>query len=130
MLAVKHGAGYVIACEMFEAMAEVAREVIAANGLSDQILVVTAKSSEIDSLPFAPDILISELLDSALLGEGELVWDVHPPYCIVPWSSTTIHNINAVAVKGHPLCAVLFCAVLCCAVLCVVHFVTLILCAL
>jgi predicted RNA methylase len=55
---------------MFEAMAEVATEVVTVNGLSDQVAVVAAKSSDIDSLPFQPDILVSELLDSALLGEG------------------------------------------------------------
>ena len=70
MLAVKHGASYVVACEMFEAMAEVATEVVTVNGLSDQVAVVAAKSSDIDGLPFQPDILVSELLDSALLGEG------------------------------------------------------------
>lgn len=70
MMCIKHGAEYVIACEMFEAMAEVAREVIQHNGMEDRILVVTAKSSDIEALPFSPDIVLSELLDSALLGEG------------------------------------------------------------
>jgi hypothetical protein len=70
MMCIRHGAAYVIGCEMFEAMAEVAREVIRHNGMDDRILVVSAKSCDIESLPFAPDIVISELLDSALLGEG------------------------------------------------------------
>lgn len=70
MLCVRYGAEFVIGCEMFEAMAEVARGVIEQNGYADKIMIVTAKSCDIDSLPFAPDIIISELLDSALLGEG------------------------------------------------------------
>lgn len=70
MMCVRHGAEFVIGCEMFEAMAEVARRVVDQNGYSDKILIVTAKSCDIDSLPFSPDLIISELLDSALLGEG------------------------------------------------------------
>ena len=73
MMAVRHGASYVIACEMFPAMAKIAQEVVSVNKLDDQILVVNAKSSDIDQLPFAPDLLISELLDSALLGEGKVL---------------------------------------------------------
>lgn len=72
MMCIRHGAEYVIGCEMFEAMADVAREVIEQNNYSDKILVVSAKSCDIESLPFSPDIIISELLDSSLLGEGVL----------------------------------------------------------
>lgn len=72
MMCIRHGAEYVIGCEMFEALAEVARQVIQENNYSDKILIVSAKSCDIDALPFSPDIIISELLDSALLGEGVL----------------------------------------------------------
>lgn len=70
MMCIRHGAQYVIGCEMFEALAEVAREVIEQNNYSDKILIVAAKSCDIEALPFSPDIIISELLDSSLLGEG------------------------------------------------------------
>jgi type III protein arginine methyltransferase len=72
MMCIRHGAEFVIGCEMFEAMADAARLVVEQNGLSEKILIVTAKSCDIDSLPFSPDLIISELLDSALLGEGVL----------------------------------------------------------
>jgi type III protein arginine methyltransferase len=72
MMCIRHGAQFVVGCEMFSAMAQVATAVIAANSMSDQILIIPAKSNDVDSLPFQPDIIISELLDSSLLGEGVL----------------------------------------------------------
>jgi protein arginine N-methyltransferase 7 len=72
MLCIRHGAEFVVGCEMFEAMAEVAKRVIDVNGLSEKIMVISAKSSEIETLPFTCDIIVSELLDSILLGEGVL----------------------------------------------------------
>lgn len=72
MMCVRHGADFVIGCEMFDAMAEVARSVVEANNMANKILIIIAKSSDIESLPFVPDIIVSELLDSALIGEGVL----------------------------------------------------------
>lgn len=72
LFAVKHGAEKVIACEMFQEMAKVAESVVYENHLSDMIDITPHKSCDIvTDEPFA-DILISELLDSALLGEGIL----------------------------------------------------------
>lgn len=70
MLSVRHGAEFVIGCEMFDMMAAIAEQVTNANDLGDKILIINAKSSEIEDLPVQPDLLVSELLDSALLGEG------------------------------------------------------------
>jgi predicted RNA methylase len=71
MFASRHGAEFVLGCEMFEAMATIAEEVISINNLSDKISVIPMKSSSIESIaPLRPDIVVSELLDSALLGEG------------------------------------------------------------
>lgn len=71
MFAARHGAGQVIGCEMFEAMASIAKAVVNTNKYVDTIEVISAKSTSIESLlPLKPDILISELLDSALLGES------------------------------------------------------------
>jgi hypothetical protein len=78
MMAAKHGAK-VVACEMFPALASVAEEVISYNSLSSRIEVNSCKSvdfrlfegqengSERKENPKF-DLLISELLDSALLG--------------------------------------------------------------
>lgn len=71
MFAARHGAEFVLGCEMFDAMASIAESVIKTNNLSSTINVISAKSTSIESLsPVRPDILVSELLDSALLGES------------------------------------------------------------
>lgn len=73
------GSQFTYAIEMFDSMAGIASEVTQLNnranngqnpnGESDDILVIHAKSSEVESLPVNADLLVSELLDSALLGE-------------------------------------------------------------
>ena len=70
MLCVKHGAEFAFAAEMFDALATVAERVVADNGLEDRVMVIHARSSDIDALPVPPDIVVSELIDSSLLGEG------------------------------------------------------------
>ena len=71
MLSVGEGAEHVVGIEMFDEMAKIAGEVVASNGMGDRITVVAGKSTEIDlGEGFAPDLLVSELLDSALLGES------------------------------------------------------------
>lgn len=60
-----------VGIEMFDEMASIATEVVASNGMSDRITVVAGKSTDIDlGEGFVPDVLVSELLDSALLGES------------------------------------------------------------
>ena len=70
LLAARAGAKVVYAIEMFDQMAEIAHQIIDDNGYGDKILVIHGKSTEIDHLPEPCDMLISELLDSALLGES------------------------------------------------------------
>jgi hypothetical protein len=72
MLAAKHGATRVIACEMFSAMAEIAEKVVAINSLDSAISIKYCKSMDLSMETEAQraDLLISELLDSALLGES------------------------------------------------------------
>jgi len=70
MLSVKHGAEFAFAAEMFDALATVAERVVVANGLEDRVMVIHARSSDIDALPAPADIVVSELIDSSLLGEG------------------------------------------------------------
>lgn len=73
MLCARHGAEHVFACEMYDTMAQIATCNVTNNGLSDTITVIPAKSSDIDGLPITPDIIVSELLDSALLGEAVIL---------------------------------------------------------
>lgn len=72
MMAAQAGATNVTACEMFSKMATIATNVIEKNGLGSQIQVSACKSMELDleDEEARADILISELLDSALLGES------------------------------------------------------------
>lgn len=76
MAAAKYGARKLLSCEMFTSLAGVSESVIADNGFDSIIQVVAGKSSDLDlegmeedSLD-RPDIVISEILDSALLGES------------------------------------------------------------
>jgi predicted RNA methylase len=74
MVAARAGAR-VLACEMNEAMADVARRVVAHNGLADRMEVRAVRS---DGLTVADlggsraDLIVSETLDSELLSEGVL----------------------------------------------------------
>eukprot|EP01039_Chlorochromonas_danica_P003127 gene3127-3424_t len=72
LFAARHGSSRVYAVEMFDAMASVAEQVVAANGLTQQIGLINAKSTAIEALPEPADILVTEVLDSALLGESIL----------------------------------------------------------
>ena len=73
MLSVKHGAAFVYACEMFGHLTNIANEIIASNNLGDKILITPCKSSTIETGAFQADLLVSELLDTFLLGEGCLL---------------------------------------------------------
>jgi SAM-dependent methyltransferase len=68
MLAARAGARAVYAIES-NPVAELARRVVAANGLQDTITVVEASSFEV-TLPEPADVLVSEILWNAGLGEG------------------------------------------------------------
>lgn len=61
LICVRHGAAHVIGAEMWEEMAHIAQETVLANGASDEVTVVAAKSSEIDALPVLADVLVSEV---------------------------------------------------------------------
>jgi SAM-dependent methyltransferase len=69
MMAAKAGASSVIGCEMFDTMARAATEVVQDNALADTVQIVEAKSTDLEQ-GLGADLLVSELLDSALLGES------------------------------------------------------------
>lgn len=75
MLAARAGAKHVYTCEQQPLIASAARQVIAENGLSDRITVITKWSHEIRigvDMPEPADVVVSEIVDSVLLGEGAL----------------------------------------------------------
>jgi len=74
MMAVRAGAERVTAVEMDPTLADVARQIISDNGMSDKIDVLHNVSLELKvgrDLP-AADLIVSEILDTGLLGEGVL----------------------------------------------------------
>lgn len=75
MMAARAGAERVTTCEANPALADVARRIVAANGFAERVSVVARKSTQIEvgrDLPRPADLLIMEIFDSALLGEGVL----------------------------------------------------------
>ena len=65
-MAARSGASSVVGCEMFDAMAAIASQVAA---FDETISIVPAKSLDL-VLDDSADVLVSELLDSSLLGES------------------------------------------------------------
>lgn len=77
MLAVSHGADTVVACEMFGPVAECAAKIIEANSFANQIKLIKKKSSELTvgengDLPRKANILVTEVFDTELIGEGAI----------------------------------------------------------
>ncbi|WP_271439515.1 50S ribosomal protein L11 methyltransferase [Pontixanthobacter luteolus] len=75
MMAARAGAKSVVACEMNPMLAATAREIVAANGLSDQITIIGRNSAELDKdadLAGGADLVISEIVSDDLIGEGML----------------------------------------------------------
>lgn len=81
MLAARAGSGHVDAIEMFEPMADLASRVIRDNQMQEKISVHAAKSTELIAsqnglsvsgkcIEQKADILVTEIFDSALLGEA------------------------------------------------------------
>ncbi|KAJ3672642.1 hypothetical protein LUZ60_007363 [Juncus effusus] len=65
--------GHVSACESYLPMVKLMRKVIHSNGLKHKIKLFPKRSDEVQigvELDSQPDVLVSEILDSELLGEG------------------------------------------------------------
>jgi predicted RNA methylase len=75
MLAVRRGARHVYACEMLEALADKAREIVRLNGMAHKITVIPKSSfaTEIGKdMPERAEAMISETIDCGFVGEGFL----------------------------------------------------------
>ncbi|HEX2898627.1 MAG TPA: tetratricopeptide repeat protein, partial [Bacteroidia bacterium] len=75
MMAVRAGAAEVIACEREPAIAEVARTIIEKNGYSEKVKVHALDSRLLrlgHEVSERVDVIVSEILDVSLLGEGML----------------------------------------------------------
>ncbi|XP_044125467.1 protein arginine N-methyltransferase 7 [Bufo gargarizans] len=77
MMALTAGADYCYAIEVFKPMADAAVQIVKANGFSDKIKVINKHSTEVTVGPDGDmmqkaNILITELFDTELIGEGAL----------------------------------------------------------
>lgn len=75
MMAARAGASEVLACEMNTGLAQVAEEIVERNGYRDRIKVLNSKSSDLrPGLDYEGryDMVVSEILDVAGIGEGVL----------------------------------------------------------
>jgi len=73
MMALAAGADSVTACEAFLPMANCAEKILAANGAGDKVRLIRKRSTEIqvgDDMPRKANLLVAELLDTELIGEG------------------------------------------------------------
>ncbi|KAK9812700.1 hypothetical protein WJX72_002285 [[Myrmecia] bisecta] len=77
--------GLVTACEVYPPMAALARQLVARNGFADGISVIQKRSDELTvsepgrqgDLPQKADVIVTEIFDSELLGEGILPTMLH-----------------------------------------------------
>ena len=75
MMAARAGARQVVACEISAPLADAASEVVRCNGLEKQVTVINRKSTDLrigEDLQQAANLLVSEIVDVGLLGEGVL----------------------------------------------------------
>lgn len=75
LFAARAGASSVTACEAHPMIAETAAEIVARNGFAERIRVIAKRSTELDAardLGGPADLVVSEVLDAGLLGEGVL----------------------------------------------------------
>ncbi|XP_040136006.2 protein arginine N-methyltransferase 7 isoform X3 [Ictidomys tridecemlineatus] len=77
MMAVTAGADFCYAIEVFKPMADAAVKIVKKNGFSDKIKVINKHSTEVTvgpdgDMPCRANILVTELFDTELIGEGAL----------------------------------------------------------
>lgn len=75
MMAARAGARHVYACERVPDLADLAREIVARNGLADRITVIARDSGDLavgSEMPERASLLVTETFDSLLIGEGAL----------------------------------------------------------
>lgn len=75
MIAARAGAAHVYACEGNPLLAKLAEDIIDSNGLGDKITIIAKHSTDLKigrDMPRKADILVTEIFDNALIGEGAL----------------------------------------------------------
>lgn len=100
MMAAKYGADKITACEAFKPMSKCAENIIALNGYKDKIKIIPKRSTDLkvgEDLNERCNILVTEVFDTELIGEGALSTFSHAHKyllesdCIVIPQSATIY---------------------------------------
>lgn len=102
MMAVRNGADSVFACEAFPPMSNCALKIIAQNGFKDKIKVIPKRSTQLTvgengDISEKCNILVTEVFDTELIGEGALSTFTHAHEhllekdCIVVPDAATIY---------------------------------------
>jgi protein arginine N-methyltransferase 7 len=105
LLALRAGAGRVVACEMNPAVARMAMAVAQANGVEDRLTIVPKNSADLvlgKDLERPVDVIVSEIVDNMLLGEHTLA--VHRdvvPRLLRPGGSVIPAEGRILAALGH-----------------------------
>lgn len=76
-MAARCGADSIVACEAFKPMAECCVKILECNGVADKIRVIPKRSTELTvgedgDLKQKANILVTEVFDTELIGEGNL----------------------------------------------------------
>jgi tetratricopeptide (TPR) repeat protein len=109
MMAARAGAKHVYTCEVVKPLAEKAREIVATNGYSGAVTIINKKSTDLvpgEDIPGPVDILVSEILDEGLLGEGVIPSVHHARSVLVRKEASVIPRsatVHAVLVESESL---------------------------
>lgn len=105
MMAARNGADSITACEAFKPMSECAKKIVELNGFKDKIKIIPKRSTNLTvgpdcDLPERCNILVTEVFDTELIGEGALSTYNHAHKClleedciVVPQSATIYAQI-------------------------------------
>lgn len=104
MMAVKCGADTVIACEAFNPMAKCAVEVVKKNVMQDKIKIINKRSTELTVGPGCDletkcNVLVTEVFDTELIGEGALSTFKHACKFLLEPNSKIIPSIAKVYIQ-------------------------------
>ncbi|CDS37041.1 protein arginine N methyltransferase 7 [Echinococcus multilocularis] len=80
MMAARVGADSVIACEAFGPVATCAQRILEANGLQERVKLIHKHSTDLvvgEDMPRKANVLVAELFDTELIGEGALKVYLH-----------------------------------------------------
>ncbi|KAJ8715935.1 hypothetical protein PYW08_013220 [Mythimna loreyi] len=88
IMAARAGADSIVACEAFKPMAECCAKILQINGVADKVQLIPKRSTEITvgedgDMKEKANILVTEVFDTELIGEGALSTFAHAHKCLL-----------------------------------------------